>query len=336
MIKIWCSYHNNKLIKEYNLQNTNIIKLFNTSKVNIKGENINYLNEYLGEFCTLYYVWKNNIKSDIIGFCHYRRMFNKIYYDFINENNVQIFQDSFCEFSKNNIIGNGLNEYLLLNCKDFYDKLNWINNEKGFNCSLKTMFISKWDIFEDICKFIFGYLDFIFDKYNLNWKKNKDIEKFYKLKNYVHLPFGDKFKRYLAIDLEFLIGTYICLKYKTNTFSENFPIIIYNNYNDIDLLNKIYKLNLKTGCKIIFNVSNNIIDIDAHYENIDYNNDNDILSYINHDTIFMNIYNITYDNFIKKLKLLNKNIYCLNNDEYIDCKDSYNFIKGNYKIKKLI
>ena len=78
---LWCTYHNNNIPKEYNLYETDNFKLFNDDDYSLTEDNINYLHDYLGDIVTYYYVWKNNKKSYIIGFCHYRRHFNTINYE---------------------------------------------------------------------------------------------------------------------------------------------------------------------------------------------------------------------------------------------------------------
>lgn len=70
---IWCSYHDDNFINEYKLNelDQNIYKLYNVNSFEQPN-----LNKYFSEFTTVYNVYKNNIKSDIIGFCHYRRYFD--------------------------------------------------------------------------------------------------------------------------------------------------------------------------------------------------------------------------------------------------------------------
>ena len=74
---------------DYNLTETNKIKLFNTNDLNMKGDyQINYLNKYLGELVMMYYIWKNNLKSDYILISQYRKDISHINFDMLSENKV--------------------------------------------------------------------------------------------------------------------------------------------------------------------------------------------------------------------------------------------------------
>ena len=49
--------------------------------------NIDSLNRFFCEWCSMYYIWKNQIKSDLVTFCHYRRMISKdVVLECINQN----------------------------------------------------------------------------------------------------------------------------------------------------------------------------------------------------------------------------------------------------------
>lgn len=72
--KIWITYHRDNLVQEYGLREDEHNKLFAVHKP-VEGENINHLNPIYSELVTIYYVWKNQIKSDYVGFNHYRRRF---------------------------------------------------------------------------------------------------------------------------------------------------------------------------------------------------------------------------------------------------------------------
>ena len=72
---IWITYHKDELVREYGLKEDEMHKLFAVHK-SIDGDNINYLNPVYSELVTIYYVWKNQIRSDYVGFNHYRRTFN--------------------------------------------------------------------------------------------------------------------------------------------------------------------------------------------------------------------------------------------------------------------
>ena len=76
-LQIWLTYHDDSMVDKYNLKEDDITILFKGNDINVKGKNINYLNKFYSELTTMYYVWKNNIRSKQIGFCHYRRIFTE-------------------------------------------------------------------------------------------------------------------------------------------------------------------------------------------------------------------------------------------------------------------
>ena len=96
----WKSYYYDSQVKEYNLRNTYCVNLFNTNDLNMSGENqINYLNPYLGELVMMYYIWKNNLKSDYICISQYRRDFTYIDFDELDKGKIQCY-DQFVQHSK--------------------------------------------------------------------------------------------------------------------------------------------------------------------------------------------------------------------------------------------
>ena len=64
--KIWRSYYQKEQYNDFNILTNNNVIPFYTNDLSNNQININYLNEYLGELVMLYYIWKNNLKSDII------------------------------------------------------------------------------------------------------------------------------------------------------------------------------------------------------------------------------------------------------------------------------
>ena len=83
-IKIYCSYHSDDIFKTYKLNDIN-------EKIIPFDLRMNDMHHYINESFCNYYIYKNNIKSDIVGFCHYRRHFdlsNINFNDIINNNKI--------------------------------------------------------------------------------------------------------------------------------------------------------------------------------------------------------------------------------------------------------
>ena len=75
-IKTYITYFDDKQIEEYDLKSDENTVLFKGNDTSYSGESINNLNIFYCELCTMYYVWKNNLKSDYVCFKQYRRPFN--------------------------------------------------------------------------------------------------------------------------------------------------------------------------------------------------------------------------------------------------------------------
>lgn len=332
-IKIWCTYHMPEQITEYNIKETDIIKLFYSDNESLKEENINDLNRYLSEIVTYYYVWKNQKYSKYVGFCHYRRHFNCIDFDFINDNNVQAYyswKDNFLgyktlfgfgnpNYCKQDVVFNHFIDYIKTNCGIDTDKL--IRENNLINVCSNISYIFTWNVFNDVCEFLFGFLDYLGNILNVNWKTIEGISKIndYLYKNEITNDF--KIDRQVSITLEYIISAYICIKYNVISHrdkNDNIPQT-YIFYKDINpkLFCEIHKKNAKCSPLMIYLLNN-------EYENLD------IYKYLN-------TYSMTYKDLHNILKNIRNtdNIFFLKPNEFIDCDDFYQFYKGNYKINTI-
>ncbi len=303
-IKIWCTYHDLQQIIDYQLQDSDILKLYYANDLSLKENNINNLNMYLGELVTYYYVWKNQIKSDYIGFCHYRRHFSFIKYDYIDNNHIQTFMNGYMnlkDFSKVPY-SDKLSPIFIDYMKDKYD-IN-IDINKNYKGSFKLSFLMTWDVFNNVSDFIFGYFDYISNKLNINWKTSDGLNQLI-----------NGWERSIAVFCEFIIGIYINLIFDTDDFDVlRKDIIILNNIN----YKQIYLCERLTPCNI-YMFTNKPEEDELYKLNWDLRNnfiDNKQLKYIVNEN-------------------KDRNIIILKDNEYIDCKDSFEFYKGNYSIKQL-
>lgn len=160
--RVWVTYHRDDLIKEYNLKDDDTFKLFPAHK-KPNGDNINYLNPVYSEIVTLYYVWKNKIKSDYVGFNHYRRMFGNL--EMPNEGNCQVYK---VRTYHHNTVYRQYAKYH--SQKDLDCVLDILNREYGDNnpytfhikydkvLITNNCFLMTWDNFNKLCEFLFPIL----------------------------------------------------------------------------------------------------------------------------------------------------------------------------------
>ena len=151
------------------------------------GDNISYLNKYYGELTGIYWIWKNILKNfdknDLVGNCHYRKLWlnkkyeNKqkksresLFKNLLDEKNPlleeqQTFQVQPINFNNKNL----LEDFKIVHKNDCLEKSIFFLDPKlqnsfkshllGKRLSPLNMFITTPEIFEDYCKTIFPWLD---------------------------------------------------------------------------------------------------------------------------------------------------------------------------------
>lgn len=180
-LNIWITYHDESQIKDYSLKNDETYKLFKANDNTVKGHNINDLNKFYSEICTIYWVYKNQIKSKYIGFSHYRRMITlwsdlesgecitfppnymprSIYQHYKESHNV----------NDMNVIIDILNEKY--GTYNQYSKYLLESNIFIGNCC----FIMCYEDFEELCAFLFPILEMYDRKNNLNMNYENYMKK---------------------------------------------------------------------------------------------------------------------------------------------------------------
>ena len=186
-ITIWKTYHNESLIKEFNLEENERIFLFNSKNVGYDGKNINHLNQFLCEGVTLVYPYLNNLKSDIIGFQHYRRWFHSdeksLNVKRIMNGEIQCFAswNDYYLTLKDRVkehcnywsvyecgMGDDIMEFLEKEYPEIYNHHTMKSEMIGFSISAMS-----WESYLKYGKFIWDYICFINDKYDLRFEEER-------------------------------------------------------------------------------------------------------------------------------------------------------------------
>ena len=150
-LTIWQTYHDDQQIKDYDLKECETVRLVKGNSIPIKGEHINHLNRFYSEITTLYWVYKNNIKSQYVGFCHYRRSFYRVAEFEKNECQVLRIDTLPCTIFQQYKSAHNYN--------DFYDILEILDDKYGTG-NQYTEYLLRSRIFVPNCCFIMHYSDF--------------------------------------------------------------------------------------------------------------------------------------------------------------------------------
>lgn len=347
---IWRISFNNT-DKEYDIRNYcsdeyNITPYNNSNTYN--GICINELNMYYGELCAMYYVWKNNLKSDIVGFDQYAKQWNYIDFENINKNKIQVYtywseNRSVFNESNHNDIGEFLYDmmiYIKFHYPIYNDKIDYILFKHNEIRNHINIFICKWEIFEQICNIVFGFLEHIMP--NNQWQNKNVIDKYIEFNFNVYKSYKWKDDslnmfllngndtRYFICCLEVVFGSIyniISESFESGNIVKSYVSYDCNSIDDYFNIIKMYKYNIGNGVKLmIINDPNNIT------ENI-------------REPIYNNLCVKTNDKFIRlgwfcdeeheyEYIVNNYNHIKLNSNQYI-YTNSIEFNKGNYIIKTI-
>ena len=356
--QIWTSYHIKDIPERYNLKESDVIKLFCTTDLTLQNDNINYLNKYLGELCTMYYVWKNQIKSDYVGFQHYRMLFKNI-----ETSKDILLNNGWCGDVIQFFNNGGLQTHILYQSIQYLsNKLNIKTSEiinimqSNIICFDGNVFMCKWHIFEDLCETIFGFFNYLFP--NQSWKNKNTL---YAYITDLHLLFVnnkniirdhwywaqdsyDWNPRYMIYFMEYFIPLYLNIKYNIHIYDKE----KYFDTNVIDNNNIIFEWKTKVIlCDFEYkNISieqfkkwyelNNCTGINCFYI-INYKQSDVYKNYVENDGLFYGKYRYAkFLNDLSELKNYDSNdIYIISLDEYIDTVSYKFYTKNIYEIKKI-
>lgn len=173
-LTIWQTYHRDELVEEFSLREDEYFRLFNSNNPEVEGDNINHLNRFYSEMVTMYWVWRNGIRSRLVGFCHYRRKFTHIIEP--GEGEAVVFERFVAP------VPVWKHYKSIHNYQDIYDVIDILNERYGEGnrysryllesyvlipfCS----FIMHYEDFEKLCDFLFPVL------FEFDWRHGLDMD----------------------------------------------------------------------------------------------------------------------------------------------------------------
>ncbi len=198
---MWVTYHQDSQIGEYSLCEDEHTRLFKGNRLDVAGDNINRLNAFYSEIVTLYWVWRNDVRSEVVGFCHYRRQFCKLLD--VQEGECQV-------LCLNPTIGVLSHYKQAHNYQDMYSVIDIVNDLYGTgNKYVRYLlegkvfipfccFVVHWDDFVRLCDFLFEIL-FEFDRRNsLDLAPEKYREKAERDFRYGNVDYQQRYMGFLA------------------------------------------------------------------------------------------------------------------------------------------
>lgn len=167
-IQLYIGYMNDEQKNRFNLKDNDNVHLLNLSH-HSNGQDINDINCHYSELCVMYYVWKHQLKSDYVSIGQHRRYITPINFKRLDNNEIQVFptlarEDYLTPYEF--MLKDGFDDYIIISFIKYLLKNNLASKEKiydvifnqKFNISYFNVFACNWDVFNNISRFVFGFM----------------------------------------------------------------------------------------------------------------------------------------------------------------------------------
>lgn len=194
-LKIWVCNH--KTDANLSVFNDSLYQIYNVYD-NHSEKNIDNYNKFISEYVLQYYVSQNNLYSEIVGFCQYSRPIYKyeiynmssdpdkfIWHKFAQQKNNRWYVNNHKTFPyiKRQVSEWGGKNMLYEDIVEYLTSQNIVNHNyiKNYTSLYEVpmitceLYVIDWNGFIKLTEFIDGYLEFIYNKYNIT-----DFESFQK------------------------------------------------------------------------------------------------------------------------------------------------------------
>jgi len=177
-------YHNEK--DEKNGKNININNLSNNYIIyNVNDNHDDYINIdkynlFFCEYCSMYTVWKNKIQSDIVSFCHYRRVIPE---EFIYKNLIFLNNDGILFYYLHYIKAQRLIDFYRFNIDENISKFNLAKKHMYFMIHLHPLNLPDFFVNDTL-----EYIDNVYKQYFKSYIINFDINKYYNENKFILYP----------------------------------------------------------------------------------------------------------------------------------------------------
>jgi hypothetical protein len=169
--KAYVIYCNDEQKNEFNIKESEHVQLINIFE-DLPLKNINHINHHYSQIISMYYVWKNQLKSDYVCIWDHRRFFTPINFDKLDNDGIQAYFHVYTDMTPfDYMIHEGINEYIIYQFIKFMIEKYNIDHDRiidliynkpwedrlwlitGFNCN--------WKVFNNICDFTFNFVNYL-------------------------------------------------------------------------------------------------------------------------------------------------------------------------------